>query len=439
MSNKRIYELNGYEGDKFNDYSTIIDSENVKEAMKVPLSTFAMSADVGNKFDDLNNSARKIVSDINYVKSNITTIQTGTTNNIEVNYDTSKKEYSFATSSYDLKSVSNDVLDIKRSESNGNVTFTLSANTHNKAYIDDELSKLNNNYDVSGLNNIVVSREKDKYNNDTNRFHIYLDGITAVDEHDDDKNDVNDYSVAINGGKAFDYSFVQGYNNYASSCAFAQGKYNKSKEYSLAQGYGNNAINHSISQGVYNTAENFSFAQGQDTVGKDYSFALGFNTHGINSSFALGYWVSAIDNSVGFGFVSDKHVVASNHSMLIGDGRCSASNHSINFYGDVVEDYSFNFGHNGLVKNQTTAFGNYNDPKLVSGDNPYTFALGDGTKEKPHTYFWVNRSGVYYSSGENHKIDLTKQNELNTIICGWSEYEAEKDLDENRGKTFIVG
>lgn len=440
MSNKRIYELtprNSY-NEAINDY-TIIDGENLEESLKFPISSFTYKNDLYEKVDILNESAREIVDKLNYVEDNIPSIVTGLNNNINVEFNNNNKTYSFSASSYNVISNNLEVLTITTyTNENGEVNFGLSSNTYTQKYIDEEIAKTRDLYNIEGENNIYVTRITDVNGEGTNKFIVSLDGITAVTDNDDYEN-VKDYGVIINdNNSAFNFAMSQGINNYASGNAFTQGNSNIASSYSLSQGSNNIAINLSLSQGSNNYAKDVSLAQGGECSAINVSFTQGLENYAENYSMSLGYESIAKDCSFVFGGMYGG-AEAYEHSISLGE-NAYASSYSYNFFGDKVYDYSMSVGHNGVVSSHTTALGNYNEPRFVSGDNPYTFALGDGTRNEPHTFFRVDRSGVYFSTGANHEINLAKLGEKNTIICNsFAEYETLKKIEGNEHKVFIIG
>lgn len=441
--NKRIYELDSRtykDASKNNDY-LMVDGELLDEAKKILVSSFAGIEFVNSSFDKLNDSAKKIVEDIEDFKSQIPTITSGFNNNIRVDFDDNTKTYTFYGSSYDVTS-QDDTLIVETSANTDTytTTFKLSADTYTKGYINSEIDKLTGAYNIVGLNNIFVEREKNDLL-ETNKFVVSLDGITASKDGNEYDN-VSGNSVVINeSNTAFDISLSQGISNYSNTLSFSQGDNNSSTNVALAQGSYNTALNVSFAQGVNNYSENNSFAQGENNTSKDISLAQGTHNYAESGSMALGGYASAINGSIAYGndINSDSETFAYNHSMSFGYHAYS-ENYSYNFYGDSAKNHSFSVGHHGLVDNYTTALGKYNEPRFVSGDNPYTFALGDGTKDNPHTFFRVDTSGVFYSTAVGHEIDLTKMGESETIKCDTlSEYEILRKKPENLHKVFIVG
>jgi len=441
VANKRINELEerDYQQAVSNNDYFMVDGESLDEAKKILVSNFASLELVNSGFNTLNASARKIVSDINDFKSKIPTIETGTNNNIRVDLDEDSQVYTFYGSAYDVVS-QDDKLKVETATKGYNKTFKISADTYTKPYIDAQLEDLVGVYDINGGNNISVDKESIG-DFETNKFVVSLDGITASLNGNYYEN-VSGSSVVINeDNTAYDRSLSQGINNYAKDYSFAQGTDNSSNFIALSQGQNNSAGNVALAQGSYNLALNNSLSQGIGNSAIDISLAQGRYNYAESGSMALGGYASAYSGSIVYGNPENSlyNTIAKINSISLGQ-MAYAENNSYNFYGDSAINYSFCVGKHGLVANHTTALGTYNEPKFVSGDNPYTFALGDGTKDNPHTYFRVDGNGVFYSKGIGHEIDLTKNVESDTIICStMEEYEIERRKTENAHKVFIVG
>lgn len=445
MANKRINELEerDYQQAVSNNDYFMVDGESLDEAKKILVSNFASIELVNSGFNTLNASARKIVSDINDFKSKIPTIETGTNNNIRVDLDEDSQVYTFYGSAYDVIS-QDEKLKVETATNGYTKTFKLSADTYTKSYIDEKISDLIGNYDVEGLNNIVVERGTFG-GEDSITYIISLDGITAAKADEsivDGDTVVENLSVSINDtNMAYNTSLTQGSYNSANGYSLSQGLRNISLSNSFAQGVDNSAGECSLSQGEENYAATYSLAQGSYNTANNHSLSQGKGNSADNYSMSIGAYVTALDYSVAFAGNDEYNnkTSAIDYSMAFG-GNAFASVSSINFYGDSATNNSVSIGHNGLVSNHTTAMGNYNEPKYVSGDYPYTFALGDGTEDKPHTYFWVNQESVYYSKSEGEVVDLVKNVESKTILCDDLEtYYNIKDKPENLHKVFIVG
>lgn len=438
MSNKRIYELEtrNYQQALSENVLMMVDGESLNNAVNLPISSFAENSLVHSGFNTLNGSARYIVSEINDLKSKIPSIKTGFNNNVNVEFNDDTKTYTFYVSSYNLESQSPDVLSINKSVQGSNINFQLSANTYTKPYIDEAIENVKKDYDVVGGNAINVTRE-----GNTNKFNVSFDGITAA-KSEEDLGSVSNNSVIINESNiALNHSISQGYSNKSEDYSFAQGVNNIASAFALSQGQDNTGYNISFSQGLGNYSELNSFAQGENNTAIDTSLAQGINNYAYSGSMSLGGYASSYDGSISYGDAEDasNKTIAKTNSISLGHNAYAEDN-SYNFFGDSATNHSFCVGHHGLVSNHTTALGTYNEPKYVSGDNPYTFALGDGTQENPHTYFRVDGNGVFYSRAIGHEIDLTKVGEKQTILCeNFDEYNRIKDLTENAGKVFIVG
>lgn len=441
MANLRIYELSQREnyGNASGDY-TIVDGESLDEALKLSISSLASNENVKNDIDNINRSASYIVGELEYIRNNIPSIQEGFNNNIMV--EKIGNIYQFSASSYNVNSNSDEVLSIEKYENGSEVNFALSSDTYTKGHIDDLIEGVRKEYNIVGENNILVNRYTDVDGNYKNEFHINLDGITASVNDDDSYTNVSGNSVVINySNTAMNYSFSQGTENKSYDVSFSQGGNNIASSFSFSQGNDNQSYDASFSQGMRNYAENISLAQGKNVTAKNLSFAQGENNYAEYGSMALGGYSIAKSGSISFGNYIDKNHSAEAYENSISLGNNSyASGNSYNFYGDSAVDHSFCVGNHGLVKNHTTALGTYNEPRFVSGDNPYTFALGDGTKEEPHTYFRIDQKGVFYSTAVGHEVDLTKIHEKNTIICDtFEKYEELRKIEGNEHKVFIVG